>query len=135
MARGRARLPAALRRFSVTLADPVGETVIAALLLASREGAGRLAEPLSLLATAAREDVAAQRRVEKSRAKATTDARLIIMVTLAMAVGLVAFNRGYLHPYDTLPGQIVLAIVGGLFGIGFRLLHKLAQPHDVPHVL
>jgi tight adherence protein B len=129
------RLPDALRAFSVNLADPVGETVIAALLLASREGAGRLAEPLSLLAVAAREDVAAQRRVEKSRAKATTDARLIIMVTLAMAVGLVVFNRGYLHPYDSAVGQVVLAIVGGLFAIGFRWLHKLAQHKEVPRVL
>lgn len=133
--RGGRRLPHALRRFSVNLADPVGETVIAALLLASREGAGRLAEPLSLLAVAAREDVAAQRRVEKSRAKATTDARLIIMVTLAMAVGLVVFNRGYLHPYDSTVGQVVLAIVGGLFAIGFRWLHKLAQHKELPRVL
>jgi tight adherence protein B len=129
------RLPDSLRRFSFNLADPVGETVIAALLLASREGAGRLAEPLSLLATAAREDVAAQRRVEKSRAKATTDARLIIMVTLAMAVGLVVFNRGYLHPYDSAVGQVVLAIVGGLFAVGFRWLHKLAQHKEVSRVL
>lgn len=130
-----ARLPDALRAFSANLADPVGETVIAALLLASREGAGRLAEPLSLLAVAAREEVAAQRRVEKSRAKATTDARLIIMVTLAMAAGLVVFNRGYLHPYDSATGQAVLAIVGGLFAIGFRWLHKLAQHKEVPGVL
>ena len=129
------RLPDALRAFNLNLADPVGETVIAALLLASREGAGRLAEPLSLLAVAAREDVAAQRRVEKNRAKATTDARLIIMVTLAMAVGLVVFNRGYLHPYDTVTGQVVLAIIGGLFAIGFRWLHALAQHKPVPRVL
>jgi hypothetical protein len=129
------RLPEALRAFSLNLADPVGDTVVAALLLASREGAGRLSEPLSLLAVAAREQVAAQRRVEKSRAKAATDARLIMMTTLAMAVGLVVFNRGYLRPYDSMTGQVVLAIVGGLFAVGFRWLHKLSQHQDVPRVL
>jgi hypothetical protein len=130
-----ARQPDALRGFSADLGDAVGDTVVAALLLASREGAGRLAEPLSLLAVAAREEVAAQRRVEKSRAKAATDARLIIMVTLTMAVGLVVFNRGYLHPYDSVTGQVVLAVVGALFAIGFRWLHKLAQHKELPRVL
>lgn len=129
------RLPDALRAFSVELADPVGDTVVAALLLASMQGAGRLAEPLHLLAVAARDDVAAQRRVEKGRAKAATDARLIIMVTLAMAVGLVVLNRGYLRPYDTLTGQMVLAVVGAMFAFGFRWLHRLAQHKDVSPVL
>ena len=130
-----ARLPDALQFFSLNLGDAVGDTVVAALVLASREGAVRLAEPLGLLAVAAREEVAAQRRVEKSRAKAGTDARLIIMVTLAMAVGLGVFNRGYLHPYDSVTGQVVLAIVGGLFAIGFRWLHRLAQHKQVPRML
>ncbi len=129
------RLPHALRDFAVNLADPVGDTVAASLLLASTQGAGRLAEPLSLLASAAREEVAAQRRVEKGRAKAATDARMIIGTTLAMAVGLVVFNRGYLRPYDSLAGQVVLAVVGALFAVGFRWLHTLAQQRELPRVL
>jgi tight adherence protein B len=129
------RLPDALRAFADELADPVADTVAASLLLASTHGAGQLAEPLSLLAAAARDDVAAQHRVEKGRAKATTDARLIIMTTLAMAVGLVAFNRGYLRPYDSAAGQVVLALVGALFAVGFRWLHGLARQHELPRVL
>ncbi|BCB74491.1 hypothetical protein GCM10022251_74130 [Phytohabitans flavus] len=129
------RLPDALRAFGTELADPVGDTVVAALLLAARDGAGRLAEPLSLLAAAAREDVAAQRRVEKGRAKAAADARLIIGTTLAMAVGLVVFNRGYLTPYDSAAGQIVLALVGVMFAVGFRWLYTLSQAKPLPRVL
>jgi Flp pilus assembly protein TadB len=129
------RLPDALRAFGTDLADPIGDTVVAALLLAAREGAGRLAEPLSLLAAAAREDVAAQRRVEKGRAKAATDARLIILTTLAMAVGLIVFNRSYLTPYDSAAGQVVLAIVGGMFAVGFRWLHQLSKAKPLPRVL
>ena len=130
-----ARLPQALREFAGNLADPVGDTVAASLLLASTQGAGRLAEPLGLLAAAAREEVAAHRRVEKSRAKAATDARLIIMTTLAMAVGLVVFNRGYLHPYDSVAGQVVLAVVGAMFAVGFRWLHVLGRHRELPRVL
>jgi hypothetical protein len=130
-----ARLEAALRAFAVNLADPVGDTVVAALVLAATDGASRLTEPLGLLATAAREEVAAQRRVERSRAKATTDAQLIIATTLVMAAGLVVFNRGFLRPYDTLTGQIVLAGVGVLFAVGFRWLHQLARHQNAPRVL
>jgi tight adherence protein B len=49
--------------------------------------------------------------------------------TLVMAVGLVVFNRSFLHPYDSLAGQIVLAVVGVLFAVGFRWLHKIS---DIP---
>lgn len=133
--RSGARLEVALRAFAGDLADPVGDTIVAALVLAATDGASRLAEPLSLLATAAREEVATQRRVERSRAKATTDAQLIIATTLVMAAGLVVFNRGFLHPYDTLAGQIVLAGVGALFAAGFRWLHQLARHQSAPRVL
>lgn len=129
------RLPEALHAFAVDLADPLGDTVVAALLLASTQGAGKLAEPLGILAAATRKEVAARRRVEKSRAKATSDARLIIGTTLAMAVGLVVFNRGFLRPYDPLPGQVVLAVVGGLFAIGFRWLHALSNQAEPQRVL
>ena len=129
------RLPDALRAFATDLADPVADTVVAALLLASTQGAGKLAEPLGLLAAATREDVAAQRRVERSRAKAATDARMIIGTTLAMAVGLVVFNRGFLAPYDSTTGQIMLPFVGLLFAIGFRWLHRLSRQAEPDRVL
>jgi tight adherence protein B len=129
------RLPQALRAFAADLADPVADTVVAALLLASAQGGGNLGEPLSLLAAATRENVAAQRRVERSRAKAATDARMIIATTLAMAVGLTAFDQGFLDPYDSAAGQIVLAVVGLLFAIGFRWLHALSRQTEPDRIL
>jgi hypothetical protein len=128
-------LPLALRGFAINLNDPVGDTVAAALILAASEGAGKLTDPLTLLADAARDEVAAQRRIEKSRAKAGADARIIILTTLVMAVALIVFNRGYLTPYDSTAGQIVLAIVGVLFAAGFRWLHRLSQPKELPRLL
>src|SRR2546421_67024 len=127
--RGGVRLPVALRTFGTTLADPTGDLVVASLLLASTRAARNLADQLGALAAATREDVAARRRAEKGRAKAAADARIVMATTLVMAVGLIVFNRGFLHPYDTLAGQIVLAIVGVLFAVGVRWLHKIS---DIP---
>jgi Flp pilus assembly protein TadB len=123
------RLPVALRAFGAALADPTGDLVVASLLLASTRAARNLAEQLGALAAATREEVAARRRVEKGRAKAASDARIVIATTLVMAVGLIVFNRGFLRPYDTMAGQAVLGIVGVLFAAGFRWLHKIS---DIP---
>ena len=133
--RGGTPLPRALRDFADELADPTADVVIAALLLASRQAAGNLGDALAGLAAAARDNVAARRRVEKSRARAATDARLVIATTLVMAVGLVVFNREFLAPYDSVAGQVMLAIVGAMFAIGIRWLHRMSQQAEPARVL
>jgi hypothetical protein len=44
-----------------------------------------------------------------------------------MAVGLVVLNRGYLTPYDSAAGQLVLGLVGLLFGGAFWWLAQMAR--------
>jgi Flp pilus assembly protein TadB len=133
--RGGTPLPQALRAFADDLADPTADVVIAALLLASRQAAGNLGAALAGLAAAARENVAARRRVEKSRARAATDARLVIATTLVMAVGLVVFNREFLSPYDSVAGQVMLAVIGAMFAIGIRWLHRMSRQAEPARVL
>ncbi|MDQ1645629.1 MAG: hypothetical protein QOJ50_1813 [Cryptosporangiaceae bacterium] len=129
------RLPEALRGFAAALADPAADLVVASLLLASGRAARDLAGQLGALAAATREQVAARRRAEVGRAKAATDARIIIGTTLVMAIGLVVFNRGFLHPYDSLAGQAVLAVVGALFTAGFRWLHTISRIPEPERVM
>ena len=65
-------------------------------------------------------------RVATARARLRTSIRVIVGTTLAMAAGLVVFNRGYLAPYDTATGQVVLAAIGGLFAAAFAWLARMA---------
>ncbi|HEY2957946.1 MAG TPA: hypothetical protein VGM21_07015 [Actinomycetota bacterium] len=91
-------------------------------------GAGVLVgELLGALARAARDDATMRLRVEAGRARTRTSARVVVGVTLAMAVGLVVLNRGYLAPYDSAFGQLILAGVGGLFGTAFWWLARMAR--------
>ena len=129
------RLPEALRAFAADLADPTGDLAVASLLLASTRAARNLTEQLTALAAATREQVAARRRVERSRGRAATQARIIICATVVMAGGLVAFNRGYLQPYDSPAGQVVLAVIGLLFAVGFRWLGRMATLPEPERVL
>ena len=129
------RLSAALRSFAAELADPTADLVVAGLLMAARGSAGQLGEVLGELAASARAKVASRQRIAASRKSNRTSARVIVGVTLAMAGFLTLLNRGYLVPFDTATGQVVLLAAGGCFGLAFFWLAKLMRDRDNARVL
>lgn len=129
------RLPEALHAFAQDLDHPDGDRVVAALLLAATGRARHLGEQLGALAAAAREQAAARLRVDTEWATTRTSVRVIIVITVLMAAAMVAFNRGFLEPYDTAAGQVMLAVVGGMFIAGFVWLGRLSRISQPPRVL
>jgi Flp pilus assembly protein TadB len=129
------RLPEALRAFAADLDHPDGDRVVAALLLAATGRARHLGDQLGALAAAAREQAAARLRVDTEWATTRTSVRVIIVITVLMAAAMVAFNREFLEPYDTGGGQVMLALVGGLFAAGFVWLGRLSRIRRQPRVL
>jgi Flp pilus assembly protein TadB len=125
---GRERLVPALRQFATELADPTGDLVVAALVLASGNEARRLADLLGSLATAARDQAAMQLRVEAGRARIRTSSRVVLGATLTFAGGLIILNRSFLSPFGTPLGQFMLAVIGLLFAGAFVWLSRLGRP-------
>ena len=123
----RERLVPALREFAEALGDPTADLVVSALVLASQRQARRLGELLGTLARAAREQADMRLRVEAGRSRTRTAVRVITATTLAFALALVVLNRGYLDPYDSLVGQLVLMMVGACFGGAFWWLAAMAR--------
>jgi tight adherence protein B len=121
------RLPAALREFAADLADPTGDLVVAALLLAAQQQASDLGQLLGNLAETARAHAGMRMRIAAGRARVRTAVRIIITATMALVLGLLVFSRAFLQPYDSAAGQLVLALVGGLFAAAFWLLRKIAR--------
>jgi tight adherence protein B len=121
------RLSVALEDFTARVQDPTGRLVARALAQASRRQSRQLPELLSELARRARERANLQLRIAPGHAKIRTNARIIVAFTLAMAAGMVAFNRQFLRPYDTALGQAVLLAVGIIFAAGFTGLSRLAR--------
>jgi Flp pilus assembly protein TadB len=119
------RLAPSLRVLADRLADPTGDLVIAALVLAAEQQARQLGELLGSLAHAAREQASMRMRIEAGRARTRTSVRVIVGTTLAFAA-VVLLNRPYLSAYDTVVGQIVLLGIGILFGLGFAWLARIA---------
>ncbi|RSM35886.1 pilus assembly protein TadB [Amycolatopsis balhimycina DSM 5908] len=121
------RLAPSLRHLAERLADPTGDLVIAALVLAAEQQARQLGDLLGSLAHTAREQASMRMRVEAGRARTRTSVRVIVGTTLCFAVAVVLLNRPYLSAYDSATGQIVLLGIGVLFGLGFAWLVRVAR--------
>jgi tight adherence protein B len=122
-----ARLEDALKIFAQELMDPTADLIVAALILSSRQQARNLAGVLGELASATRAQAGLQMRTAADRARTRTSVRLIVGTVLAIAVGLILFNRTYLSPYNTPTGQLVLLMVAGMFGASLMWLSKIAK--------
>ncbi|MGY4898619.1 type II secretion system F family protein [Micromonospora aurantiaca (nom. illeg.)] len=133
--RGGARLPDALRVFAADLADPTADLVVRALTQAAGYHGGQLSQCLTSLAATARELSGIRMRVATKRAATRTAARVITGTAVAMVAGLILLNRGFLAPYQTLAGQLVLLVVGGVFAGGFWWLARASRVPQPPRVL
>lgn len=120
------RLAPSLHHLADDLADPTGDLVIAALVLASEQQARQLGDLLGSLAQAAREQASMRMRIEAGRAPIRTAVRVIVGTTLAFAVTVLLLNQSYRSTYDTLVGQVVLLAIGALFALGFAWLVRIA---------
>ena len=121
------RLPVALAGLRERLDEPTGHLVARALAQASQHQSRQLAPLLSELATRARARANLRLRVAPGHARVRTNARIIVGFTLAMATGLVVFNRPFLDPYHTPLGQLVLLLVGAVFTAGIAGITRLAR--------
>jgi tight adherence protein B len=122
------RLAPALRAFADEVADPTCDLVVAALVLAAEHQAQRLGELLGSLAAAARDQATMRLRVEAGRARTRTSVRVIVGATGGLVLGLAVLDRGYLAPYDTATGQLMLILVGGVFCAAFWWLARMTRP-------
>jgi Flp pilus assembly protein TadB len=133
--RTRQPLPQALRAFADDLGDATADLVVSTLVLAYERRATNLSGLLGALAASAREEAAMQRRVLADRASVRAAVSVVTIFTLGAFAVLVVFNRGFLRPYDTALGQVVLALDGAMFAGGFWVLHQLGRLPTTERVL
>ena len=129
--RTREPLPDALLKFAAELSDPSADLIVAALVLNARLRGPGLRDVLGSLSIAAREELDVRGRIEAGRRSTRRSVQIIVGLTLVVVIGLTLLNRRYVTPYSTPGGQIALAVVFGVFGLGFLWLRRLAE-FEVP---
>lgn len=120
-------LPEALAAFAREVAHPACDKVATALTLASARGAQNLVGLLRSQAASVRQEVQLLRSQQAGRAKFLTSARIVLGATLAVALGIYLFDDGYLEPYGTPFGQVMLCLVGAGFMGGYGLLIRMGK--------
>ena len=125
--RTREPLPDALMRFADDLDDPGADLILSALVLNARLRGPGLREVLTALSQAAREEMDMRQRVEASRAATRRSVQIITGLTVLVVFGLRFLNPEYVQPYDSLAGQITLAVIFAVFAAGFLWLRSLSR--------
>lgn len=124
----------ALRVFADELNDPVGDLVVAALILADRRRGPGLARALAAIADAVTQEVAVRRLIEADRAKPRATARAVTVIAL-LAVGFGLLNGSYLSPYATPLGQLVFAAIAVGFITALAWMRALTLTPAQPRIL
>jgi tight adherence protein B len=132
---GRVPLPEALARFADDVDDPAADMVVAALSLNARQRAGGLERILTALASSSRAELEMRRKVELERRALRRQAQRIAFAVLGFVALQAVFARGWLEPYSTPVGQLVLAVVAAVFIGAFVRMRSLASSDPEPRFL
>ncbi len=100
----------AVRRAQDRLADPVFDTVAAALVTSHRVGGRNLTTVLDGLGRSVRQAVQVQREVRAQQAKNVLSARIVAALPLVLIFAVRGINPGYLDVFSSPTGQALLAL-------------------------
>ena len=123
----RVPMPQALLRFADDLDDPGADLIIAALVINARLRGPGLRDLLGSLSGSVREELDMRRKVTADRRSIRRSVQIVVGVSVGMALALALLDRAFLAPYDGLFGQVVLAVVVGIYAAGIMWLRRLAR--------
>ena len=112
----------AVRRAQERLADPVFDTVAAALVMSHRVGGRNLSAVLDGLARSVRQSVQVQREVRAQQAKNVLSARIIAVLPLVLVFFVRGVNPDYLEPFSSAEGQVVMALSLLSVAVGYAVM-------------
>ncbi|MEZ5224264.1 MAG: hypothetical protein R2743_22450 [Ilumatobacteraceae bacterium] len=119
----------ALADLADDLAHPTSDAAVAAirLVVTGSTGSGRLYQTVSALAAAARDEVRARERVDRTRAVYRSSMTRLVAIAALMVGGLRLVANELLEPYGTPTGQLVLLLPLALWGACIMWLRSLCR--------
>lgn len=131
----RTPLPVALAQFADELDDRGADKVVIALSLTAEQRAGSLKRVLTTLASNTRAELEMRRKVLTERNGVRRQSNQVALGLLALAGLQAVFLRGWVEPYSSAYGQLVLAVLAAAYvGLLYRL-QRLAAPEPHPRFL
>lgn len=104
-----------------------GELLAAALALSEEAGARNTSDVLDALAEAASSRAATIREARARQTRAKVSARVVTAVPVVLLTLIRRSNPGYLAPFDSAQGQVVLALALCLIAAGYLVMLRMAR--------
>ncbi|MFZ3492188.1 type II secretion system F family protein [Streptomyces sp. 5.8] len=124
----------AYRAFADDLNDATVDEVVALLILHVEDRGAGLSRAMRELAEALSHEVLMRREVEADRQKPRTNDRWVTIFCL-LIFGMTMLSGGYVEPYNTVTGQVVLVGVGVGFVLVKIWMRKMAVIEPAPRFL
>jgi len=123
----------ALADLAEDLAHPTADAAVAAirLVIGGSTSAGRLYGTVSALAAAARDEVTARERIDRTRAVYQSSMKRLVIIGGLLIAYLRFVGGDLLTPYDTAAGQVVLLLPLGMW-MGCVLWLRSLCRYDLP---
>jgi tight adherence protein B len=128
-------LPTALARFADEINDPGADMVVAALALNAQQRAGSLKRVLTTLASNTRAELEMRRKVLTERNGVRRQSNQVALGILALAGVQAVFLRDWVAPYGSPAGQLILAVLAGVYLALLVRAQRLAAPEPHPRFL
>jgi len=127
----------ALADLAADLAHPTADAAVAAiqLVIGGSTSAGRLYDTVNALAAAARDEVTARERIDRTRAIYQSSMKRLITIGAVLVAYLEFAGGDLLQPYDSPVGQVVLLLPLGMWVgcvLWLRSLCRYDQPSRTP---
>ena len=124
----------ALADLADDLAHPTADAAVAAirLVIGGSTSAGRLFGTVSALAAAARDEVSARERIDRTRAVYQSSMKRLVVIGCVLVAYLRLAGGDLLQPYDTAVGQIVLLLPLSMWLGCILWLRSLCRYDTVP---
>lgn len=116
-------LAPALDQFAERSCSPYADQIVLGIKVAY-EGGTKVAEVLRDLNDVFRNEIEVTKRAESSRQLANTQILLSLGISFLLVVMLVVVNRGYLEPFDSIIGQLVMTVAAALFSAALIVVRK-----------
>ena len=127
--------PQALLALADELDSPDADAVLASLVLATQRGGVGATTTLAALADSIQDRLKALREIEAERAKPRQVVRQVTIITLVVLAGAVLLGRDFFAPYSTPLGQVILALLIGLYVASLVFLRRLTLPRRRDRIL
>jgi len=121
----------ALLAMQARLADPLFDTVCAALVLSDELGGRNVSQLLDRLVEATRGQLRLQEELRAQQARNVLSARIVAAIPLVLLAAIRTLNPRYVAVFDTLLGQLLLAGCAASIALGYVLMVWLTRlPED-----